>query len=663
MQENNSSAKEALQGFQKTIVSYVLFAIALLAFIPVAMLFFGADSPHASAGRSLQIGAYALVLFLLLLRRYLPAQVLALQLIIISIILAIIVMYFRGFISVGPFYLLVAIGVAAGILEKSSAHMILIVSALCILLVPLLYLTGNQPDTQDLMAVITAPSFIWVRAFTYIFFFGVLFFVIAKMREFMLNFINDLEAQSLSLRQVNEELTASEEEIRMQIEALTNKDAQLHQISFYDRLTGLPNREHFIKRTTDLFANKQPACLAIFIIDLDGLNKINNSLGHAAGDAILREMALRMSVASRCAGGEEFFARLGGDEFVLTCCPSGEDDLAATAAALIDTVNQPTEYNDNTVLMTACIGAAVFPQHGISFEELIKKADTALYSAKSEGTNTFTVFNEAMKSDFDQRISLETALTGALTQKEIYASYQPILHPDGKTLRGCEVLMRWHSPRHGQISPAVFIPMLELSKQIIPFGDWILQEACRQAKRWHDSSTQPFIISVNISSVQLLDCDFQNKIETALKLSGLPAQCLELEITESTLIENFHPIVDKLNQLRALGVSLSLDDFGTGYSSLSYLRLLPIDNLKIDQSFVENLDTSNNEASLVGSIISLAHDLKLKVIAEGVETQDQLDYLLAKNCDFLQGFFFSRPVDERAMGTVLVAQKQQQCAD
>jgi len=654
MLENNLTAKESIQIFQKTIVSYVLYAIVLLASIPAIMLFFGADSPHANAGRFLQVGAYLLVLFLLLLKRYLPADILALQLIILSIVLALAVMYFRGFVSVGPFYLLVAIGVAAGILDKSLSRIILIVCALCILLVPLLYLTGNQPDNQDLAAVISAPAFIWVRTFTYIFFFGVLFFVIAKMREFLLDFIENLEKQSQHLIQVNEELTASEEEIRMQIEALTTKDAQLHQISFYDRLTGLPNREHFIQHTTDQLANRPPALLAIFIIDLDGLNKINNTLGHAAGDVVLREMALRMSVAAApCQGGEKFLARLGGDEFALTCCPRSEADLTVIANALIASVNQPTKYRDEAVRMTACVGAAVFPLHSSGFEDLVKKADTALYSAKSEGDNTFKAFNEAMKAEFDQRISLETAVAEALTHKEIYAHYQPILHPDGKTLRGCEILMRWHSPRYGQISPAIFIPMLELSKQIIPFGEWILREACHHAKRWNDSSPRPFIVSVNISSVQLLDSGFKNKVETALQLSGLPPQCLELEITESTLIENFHPVVEKLNKLRAMGISLSLDDFGTGYSSLRYLRLLPIDNLKLDQSFVEDLDNRNTKASLVGSIISLAHDLNLKVIAEGVETQDQLDYLLAKDCDFLQGFFFSRPVTEETFSQMM----------
>ncbi len=643
-----SSTDQSIQTFQKTIIGNVLLAIAILALIPVAMLFFGADTPQIALTGVLQIGGYSLVLFMLLVKRYLPARVLALTLIGISIILAGSVMYYRGFISVGPFYLLVAIGVAASILEKQTARLVLLLSILTLLLVPVITLAGKAPASGTILQIVSNPSFVWIRTFTYAFFSILLFFVIAKMREFFLASIRELELQDQTLVQFNEELTASEEEIRSQLEALTAKDAQLHQVSRFDRLTGLPNREHFMQRTSEKLAKEQLACMAIFIIDLDGLNKINNSLGHAAGDIILREMALRISAVARCKQGGDFLARLGGDEFALTCCPENAEDLKKTAQAIINAVNLPAQFNSAAVRMTASIGVAIFPQDGVGFDDLVKKADTALYCAKHEGKNTFKLFDATMEEEFNQRISLETAIPEALARGEILAHYQPILHPDKSSLRGFEVLMRWNSPRHGQVSPSVFIPLLEQSKLIIPFGAWILEEACRQAQKWNSAADKPLIIAVNISSVQLLDQYFLDKVKEILAATGLAPSCLELEITESTLIESFNQVVEKLNQLRALGISLSLDDFGTGYSSLNYLRLLPIDNLKIDQSFVEDLNNTESEVSIIGSIISLAHDLKLKVIAEGVENQAQLDYLLTHGCDYLQGFFFAQPMDQAA---------------
>ncbi len=425
-------------------------------------------------------------------------------------------------------------------------------------------------------------------------------------------------------------------------------EERIKNLAYFDVLTGLPNRRLFTDRlqVAIAHAHRHESRLAIMFLDLDLFKRINDSLGHGVGDNVLIETARRLG---HCVREGDTVARLGGDEFVVLLPEIDQaEDAAKLAERIIAQVKQPFQINDHELYVTTSVGIAVFPDDGGTAETLIKNADTAMYRAKDLGRNSFQLYTPAMNARSFERLAMEAALRHALTREEFTLVYQGKVDMISGRLSGVEALARWRHPELGMVSPVDFIPLAENMGLISEVGAWALKTACRQCKSWHDLGLPPVRVAVNVSTLQFRENDIPALVTQALDESGLAPHYLELEITESVLMQRVDEVSEVLRVLRTMGVHISIDDFGTGYSSLSYLKRIPIDALKIDRSFVSDIDSGedgNGEgAEIVSTIIDLAHNLKLRAIAEGVETAGQADFLRARGCDEIQGYLVSRPV-------------------
>jgi diguanylate cyclase (GGDEF)-like protein/PAS domain S-box-containing protein len=421
-------------------------------------------------------------------------------------------------------------------------------------------------------------------------------------------------------------------------------EERIKNLAYFDVLTGMPNRRLFTDRLQVAIANAHRAGhpLGIMILDLDLFKRINDTLGHGLGDAVLCETANRLS---RCLREGDTVSRLGGDEFVVLLPRFEEvEDVAKLAERVIGIVRQPVVLDGHELYVTASIGIAVYPDDGSSVEALIKNADTAMYRAKDIGRNCYQLYTPAMNARSVERLAMESSLRHALERGEFRLVYQVKMDLASGALTGVEALVRWIHPEMGVVSPADFIPLAENMGLISDIGAWVLETACRQCQSWQDLGLPPVCIAVNVSALQFRETDVPAVVRRALEATGLDPRRLELELTESVLMQRVDEVAEVLHELRAMGVRISIDDFGTGYSSLSYLKRMPIDALKIDRSFVADIAEDGDGAQIVSTIISLAHNLRLKAIAEGVETQAQADFLRAKGCDELQGYLISRPV-------------------
>jgi diguanylate cyclase (GGDEF)-like protein len=425
-------------------------------------------------------------------------------------------------------------------------------------------------------------------------------------------------------------------------------NAKLQHQATHDALTNLPNRVLVMDRLDREIAHaeRDGHRFAVLLLDLDRFKLINDTLGHGAGDQLLVEMARRLSGAVR---EVDTVARTGGDEFlVLIADTRDQSDLSALAAKIGKALGEPLHIKATEVHTTASIGISVYPADGTSADALVARADEAMYYAKQRGRNAFQFFNLAMSVFSHERLDLENDLRRALPMKQLQVYYQPKSDVVTGRISSVEALLRWRHPTRGLVSPSEFIPLAEESGLILSIGEWVLREACRQASNWQRAGL-PFIrIAVNVSPVQFRQSSFLQAVRTALLDFDLEPQYLEIELTETTVMDNAEGSVAILEELSRMGVVVSIDDFGTGYSSMSYLRRFPIDKLKIDRSFISELTTNAADASIVQAIISLAHSLRLKVVAEGVETADQLQLLRELGCDQYQGFFRSAavPADE-----------------
>lgn len=437
--------------------------------------------------------------------------------------------------------------------------------------------------------------------------------------------------------------------IAMEHRELTDRLA--HQAQ-HDVLTGLANRMMF-SRTLDQRLGVMPRT-AVAFIDLDRFKKINDHLGHAAGDFVLRTIASRLRKTLR---RNELAARLGGDEFVILLHEfTDEADAHRRAEELLDQVRAPIEFGDRTIWVTASVGVSFHPHAGATADLLLGSADLAMYRVKNSGRNDVQIFAPGLDDQHMTRLELEHSLRSALEGDEFHPFFQPIFEIGaGLRLAGFEVLLGWEHPTLGRISPTQFIPIAEESGMIGPIGNWVLRRACRQAAEWRSQGTPEMRISVNVSALQFARPDFVETVVSALKDSGLPAEWLQLELTETAIIEDAADAACKLQTLRGLGVKLALDDFGTGYSSLGYLRSLPVDCIKIDQSFLAEVETSQGAATIIEMIVSLAHSMGLTVVAEGVETDHQLALLQKANCDMVQGHLLGTAL------TVEEALRRMQC--
>jgi diguanylate cyclase (GGDEF)-like protein/PAS domain S-box-containing protein len=424
----------------------------------------------------------------------------------------------------------------------------------------------------------------------------------------------------------------------------TYAEEQIKHLAYHDALTGLPNRLLFKDRLTVALSHAQrdQSHLAVLFLDLDRFKVINDSLGHNIGDQLLQAVAAR--VAS-CVRDSDTVARLGGDEFtVLLPRLKRSEDAAPIAQKIIEAIRHPFHLEGREFFTTTSIGISLFPEDGTDAEHLIKNADTAMYQAKELGRDNYQLFNAIVNEKALQRIMLEHGLRKALFNEELEVHYQPIFDLRHSRITGMEALLRWRHPQVGSISPATFIPIAEATGVMIPIGIWALRAACKQAKAWHDAGFQSLSLAVNLSVTQLQQHDLVQVVRETLEETGLPPRMLELEITESSAMQSPETSVRTLFDLKKLGIRISLDDFGTGHSSLSYLKRFPIDTLKIDQSFVRDINSDPDTAAIVTAIIAMAHSLRLKVIAEGVEFTDQLNFLRAHGCDQMQGYLIKPPV-------------------
>jgi diguanylate cyclase (GGDEF)-like protein/PAS domain S-box-containing protein len=412
----------------------------------------------------------------------------------------------------------------------------------------------------------------------------------------------------------------------------------------HDFLTGLPNRMLLNDRVGQAItlAQRHTKKVAVMFLDLDGFKHINDSLGHPIGDRLLQSIAKRLV---NCVRGSDTVSRQGGDEFIVLLSEMEQsEDAAIKAARLLRAVAEPYSIGQHDLHVNMTIGVSVYPDDGLDAETLIKNADTAMYQAKENGRQCFQFFKPAMNVRAVERQSIEESLRRALKRHEFALHYQPIINLSTGAITGAEALLRWTHPVRGPVSPAQFIPVAEDCGLILPIGKWVLREACAQARAWLDAGLPLATMAVNISAMEFRDEKFLEGVFAILKDTGLDPASLELELTESVLMKRAESAASVLQALRARGVQLAVDDFGTGYSSLSYLRKFPIDALKIDQSFVRQITTAPDETTIVTAVISMGRSLKLRVVAEGVETQEELAFLQAHHCDEAQGYLFSRPV-------------------
>lgn len=425
-------------------------------------------------------------------------------------------------------------------------------------------------------------------------------------------------------------------------------EQRIHRLAYYDALTQLPNRTLFQDRlhTALQHAKHHKQWVAMMFLDLDRFKPINDSLGHAAGDRMLKEVAARLT---SCISVDDSVARMGGDEFTLllrarSTRESALNNAIRMAEQILHSLAQPFILEGREFFVTASIGIALGPQDGDEPSQLMKNADTAMYHAKEMGKNNFQFYQAEMNASALERLELESALRHALLQDEFELYYQPQYSSDTCELTGIEALLRWLRPNHGMVPPQRFIPVLEELGLIVQVGDWVLREACSQLQRWRDDGLTIPKVSVNLSARQFIDGQLGNRIARVLKDTGLPPACLELELTESTLMRDVRSAMQTLNRLKRLGLYIAVDDFGTGYSSLNYLKQFPIDVLKIDRSFVDGLPHGEQDAQIARAIIAMAHSLNLSVIAEGLETIEQLEFLRLHGCDEVQGYLLGYPM-------------------
>lgn len=453
-----------------------------------------------------------------------------------------------------------------------------------------------------------------------------------------------------------------------------NED-RMRQLAYFDSLTGLPNRTLFTEQLEQMLesANRNQFKLAILFIDLDNFKRINDSLGHTVGDALLKEISKRLLTCIRQSdlvsryvdpNTEISVSRLGGDEFTIVLNKIEDTEVAAIVAKrLLNTLSRPMTLEGHEIVVTPSIGIALAPLDSDSVENLLKHADTAMYHAKNNGKNNYQYYSSTMNAMGVQRLSLESELRRALTNNELVVFYQPQVNVQTGKIVGAEALVRWQHPKHGLVAPDYFISLAEEMGIVVELGNQILLESCQQVKQWQDKGFALEKIAVNLSSLQFSQPDLISTIQNTLSATGLSAEYVELELTESIIMKNLESTIKVLEELKNMGISISVDDFGTGYSSLNYLKRFPLDELKIDKSFIVDIDTDAHNAGIVTAIIAMAKSLKLSLVAEGIETEKQLKFIREAGVVTVQGFFFSKPLPARDFEKLLGRQGFLGCLD
>ncbi|MDX1810732.1 MAG: EAL domain-containing protein [Gammaproteobacteria bacterium] len=453
-----------------------------------------------------------------------------------------------------------------------------------------------------------------------------------------------LETQNTAIRDPETNEVVEIVSVSRDITERKETEERLLYLANFDSLTGLPNRALFRDRLRRAVARAQrnDSKLALFFIDLDRFKTINDSLGHHAGDQLLRSVAKRLKQFAR---EGDTIARLGGDEFtVILEGIQDSEDAATVAEKIIELMRPPFRLDGHQLVVSPSIGITIFPDDADDMRSLLKNADTAMYRSKENSGNCFEFYTSDMNEKAYEALVLENNLRSALDKNQFRLHYQPQIDLHSKSIIGIEALMRWEHPEQGLLNPEEFIPFIEETGLIEPIGEWVLKEACKEAKLWQEKGLPPVRVAVNLSMRQFVANDLVQKVASALEEAELDPKYLELEITESFLAQNVDQATEILHELHELGVELSIDDFGTGYSSLAYLKQFPLNTLKIDQSFVSDITTNPEAAAIAEAIIALGQSLKLNVIAEGVENEEQTFFLRGHGCDWVQGYLFSKPL-------------------
>lgn len=464
----------------------------------------------------------------------------------------------------------------------------------------------------------------------------VLYFLLNKINRLILPLLEENEQNHGLVKEVEDANERAKESEKI----IDENEKELIRLAYYDHLTKQPNKTKTKLQMSALIENR--INFSVIFIGLDGFKTINESKGHDFGDEVLIETAQRIAALKE---PSDILGRFGGDEFIVISIVHSEDDACEKyAEKLSEAFKKPFADNKGTeIYITASVGMASFPRDGSTVSELLKNSEIALNRAKSEGKDRCVLFNRSMQAEIDYHNQISMLMRSAMDNNEFYLMYQPQYYPN-KKLRGFEALVRWKSPDFGNVSPVTFIPVAEETGMILTLGKRILKAACKKLKEISDVYGDDVIMSVNISSKQFAENDFVETVSSALEESGAKGDQLELEITESLLLNSVEETSEKLLRLKEMNIKVSIDDFGTGYSSLSYLRTLPVDTLKIDKSFIDVISGDENGKNIVNTIITLAHTLSMTVIAEGVEYNEQLDYLKSQSCDCIQGFLFSKPL-------------------
>lgn len=479
----------------------------------------------------------------------------------------------------------------------------------------------------------------------------------ATLREQVIREIGTAQAASdghlVMIQQANSQLIISVIETQKLAEQVEIAKTKLHHLAHHDVLTGLPNRMLMQDRLSQAIelACRQARRFAVLFMDLDRFKQINDSLGHAVGDKLLQSVAQRLA---GCVRHSDTISRQGGDEFVVLLSNiMHAEDAALIAQNMLAALSVPHLIDRHELHVSVSIGIGIYPDHGRDAEILLKSADIAMYHAKESGRNNYKFFETEMSARAVQRHSIEASLRHALERQEFLLHFQPKIDLHTNVIVGVEALIRWQHPQWGLVPPLQFVPIAEDCGLILPIGRWVLREACRQAQAWRQAGLPPITVAVNTSALEFSAQDFLENIRATLEETNLEPRYLELELTESVLMQDAEFTDSVLHALTDLGIKLVIDDFGTGYSSLSYLRQFPIDTLKIDQSFVRRMTTNPDDAAIVSAVIGLGKSLKLRLIAEGVETPEQHAFLLTQNCDEGQGYYFGRPVGAEILAGLL----------
>jgi diguanylate cyclase (GGDEF)-like protein len=484
-------------------------------------------------------------------------------------------------------------------------------------------------------------------------------------RSFNLSISKVNEATDI-LNKNSQELSESNIKLNEEIAERKSAEERISHMAYYDRLTGLPNR-HLLQDRLEMSISqneRHEQISAILFLDIDDFKRINDTLGHSTGDLLLTELADRLNTCIRATdtvarktiydNEESTVSRLGGDEFtILASNINASPGAARVAQRVMSEVSHPFTIGDNELFITISMGIAICPNDGKDVDTLLKNADTAMYHAKSKGKNNFQFYEESMNAMLMKRLELEGDLRHAIHGDELLLHYQPRIDAHTRRISSMEALVRWERPGKGLVSPGEFIPVAEDTGLIVPLGEWVLEHACRQNKEWQDAGLPPISISVNISGKQFQEDNFLKNISNIIEDSSLDPKWIELEITENVLMHHAQITAEILHEIKEMGVRLSMDDFGTGYSSFNYLKSFPLDIIKIDKTFIDEIPQNPNDAAIVNAIISMAHNLNLHVVAEGVELEQQQIFLRDHGCDEIQGYYYSRPLPAKEFAEFL----------